>query len=194
MPDYAIKLRPRGTPARAGRRDNLFRVVVIETDRLVLRRLTADDADFMLDLLTQPSFIKNVGDRGVRTRDEARAYIGSGAVASYTRHGFGLYLVVLKETGESMGICGLVKRDGLDDVDIGYAFLPQFWRKGYAVESAAAVKNYAGAVVGLKRLVAVTTPDNAESVRVLEKIGLTFERTVRLSDGGEELQLFSTAL
>lgn len=166
-------------------------MTVIETDRLILRRLTPDDADFMLDLLNQPSFIQNIGDRDVRTRDEARAYISDGAVASYKRHGFGLYLVVLKETGDSLGICGLVRRHGLDDVDIGFAFLPQFWAKGYAVESAAAVKAYARDVAGLKRLVAITIPGNAHSIRVLEKIGMEFERIVRLSEGGEELRLFS---
>lgn len=167
---------------------------VIETARLALRRLSHADAAFMLDLLNQPSFIANIGDRGVRTLEEARAYIDNGAVASYSRHGFGLYLVVVKETGEAAGICGLVKRDGLDDVDIGFALLPQHWKKGYAVESARAVKDYASSVVGLSRLVAITSPDNRASIRVLEKIGLRFEKMVRLSVKGEELKLFSCDL
>ncbi len=169
-------------------------MIVIETERLTLRQLNAADAPFMLDLLNQPSFIENIGDRGVRTLEDARAYILNGAVASYERHGFGLYLVVLKDTGEAAGICGLVKRDGLDDVDIGFAFLPQHWRKGYAVESAAAVKGYATTAVGLARLVAITSPENWASIRVLEKIGLAFEKTIRLSPTGEDLKLFSTTL
>lgn len=166
----------------------------IETGRLALKRLTTDDAAFMLDLLNQPSFIQNVGDRGVRTLAQAQAYIANGAVASYARHGFGLYLVAVKETGEAAGICGLVRREGLEHVDIGFAFLPQHWGKGYAVESAAAVKAYARDVAGLRRLVAITTPGNWPSIRVLEKIGLAFEKTVRLSPDGEELKLFSCDL
>jgi RimJ/RimL family protein N-acetyltransferase len=112
-------------------------------------------------------------------------------VASYAKHGFGLYLVVLKETNESIGMCGLIKREGLDDVDIGYAFLPRFWSKGYAVESALATKEYAKDVIGLKRLVAITDPANEGSIRVLEKIRLRFEKMVKLSDDDIELKLFA---
>jgi RimJ/RimL family protein N-acetyltransferase len=148
----------------------------------------------MLDLLNQPSFIENIGDRGVRTLEDARTYIENGAVASYARHGFGLYLVVVKATGEAAGICGLVRREGLDDVDIGFALLPQHWKKGYAVESALAVRDYAARAVGLKRLVAITSPGNWASMRVLEAIGLSFEKMVRLTPAGEELKLFSCRL
>ena len=167
---------------------------VIETARLGLRHLTGDDATFMLDLLNQPSFIENIGDRGVRTLDDARVYIENGPVASYARHGFGLYLVVVKDSGEAAGICGLVKRDGLDDVDIGFALLPAHWKKGYGVESALAVRNYAAGVLGLRRLVAITAPANWPSIRVLEAIGLAFERMVRLTPEAEELKLFSCSL
>ena len=164
---------------------------VIETERLALRRLGAQDGRFMLGLLNQPSFLENIGDRGVRTIQQAEAYIANGAVASYEKNGFGLYLVVVKDTGEAAGICGLVKRDGLEDVDIGFAFLPAYWGQGYAVESAAAVKAFARDTVGLKRLVAITTPANRPSMRVLEKIGLSFEKTVRVAPDGEELNLFA---
>ena len=164
---------------------------ILETERLLLRQLSAEDAEFILALVNEPSFIQNIGDRGVRTLDDARSYILKGPVASYARNGFGLYLVVLKETNESIGMCGLVKRDGLDDVDIGYAFLPKFWSKGYAVESALAVEAYAKDVVGLKRMVAITTPANAGSIRVLEKIGLRFEKMIRLSEDDVELKLFA---
>src|SRR6185503_13067540 len=107
---------------------------ILETERLQIRQLSREDAPFILQLVNEPSFIQNIGDRGVRTLADANSYILNGPVASYARNGFGLYLVVLKETNESIGMCGLIKRAGLDDVDIGYAFLPKFWSKGYAVE------------------------------------------------------------
>jgi RimJ/RimL family protein N-acetyltransferase len=164
---------------------------VLETERLLLRQFSTKDAGFILRLLNEPSFIQNIGDRGVRTLEDARAYLLNGPLASYAQNGFGLYLVVLKETGESIGMCGLIRRQGLEDVDIGYAFLPEFWSRGYAVESAEAVKAYARDVVGLKRLVAITDPANAGSIRVLEKIGLRFEKMVRLSEDDIELKLFA---
>lgn len=163
---------------------------VLETSRLVLRRLAAEDAEFILGLLNQPSFLRYIGDKGVRTLDDAREYIRTGPQASYARHGFGLYLVSRREDGAPIGMCGLLKRDALDDVDVGFAFRPEFWSKGYAFESAAAVAAYARDVLGLARLVAVTAPDNERSIRVLERMGLRFESTVRISEDGEELKLF----
>jgi [ribosomal protein S5]-alanine N-acetyltransferase len=169
-------------------------VKVIETERLILRYLSQDDAEFMLELLNDPSFIQNIGDRKIRSLDGAKVYIKNGPVASYAQHGFGLYLVELKETGESIGICGLIKRDVLDDVDIGYAFLPRYWSKGYAIESALAVKQYARDVVGLKRIVGITDPRNAGSIRVLEKLGMTYQKMVKLAVDDIELKLFSVDL
>ena len=167
---------------------------VLETDRLILRQFSIDDADFILRLLNEPSFIRNIGDRGVRTLEDARSYLTRVPIASYERNGFGLYLVVLKESGESIGMCGLIKRDALEDVDIGYAFLPEYWSKGYAVESAQAVKDYARDVIGLKRLVAITDPENQGSIRVLEKIGLKFEKMIRLSEDDIELKLLGAEI
>jgi RimJ/RimL family protein N-acetyltransferase len=164
---------------------------ILETERLLLRQLTTEDAEFILQLLNEPSFIQNIGDRGVRTLADARLYLLNGPIASYAKNGFGSYLVILKETNESVGMCGLIKRDGLDDVDIGYSFLPKFWSKGYAVESALAVKEYAKNVIGLKRIVAITDPANEGSIRVLEKIGLRFEKMVQLSADDIELKLFA---
>ena len=169
-------------------------VTVIETERLLLRQLAIEDAGFILELLNEPSFIRNIGDRGVRTIEGANSYILNGPVASYAKNGFGLYLVKLKETDESIGMCGLIKRDTLDDVDIGYAFLPKFWSKGYAVESAQAVKEYAKNTIGLDRLVAIVDPENEGSIRVLEKIGLQFEKMVRLSEDDIDLKLFGASL
>src|ERR1051325_1919723 len=165
-------------------------MTVLETDRLSLRHLSSADAEFILELLNEPSFIRNIGDRGVRTIEAANSYILNGPVSSYAKNGFGLYLVKLKETDESIGMCGLIKRDTLQDIEIGYAYLPRFWSKGYAVEAAQAVKEYAKSVIGLHRMVAIVDLGNAGSIRVLEKIGLQFERMVRLSEDDIELKLF----
>ena len=166
---------------------------VLETGRLILRQFTGDDAPFILQLVNEPSFIQNIGDRGVRSLDDAKLYIENGPIASYARNGFGLYLVQLKETGEPMGMCGLIKRPALEDVDIGYAFLPKFWAKGYAIESALAARDQARSL-GLKRLVAIINPDNEGSIRVAEKLGMSFERMIRLSADDIEIKLFATDL
>ena len=167
---------------------------ILECERLILRQFSNEDAEFILELLNEPSFIQNIGDRKVRSLDGAKAYINKGPVASYTRHGFGLFLVELKETSQAIGMCGLIKRETLDDVDIGYAFLPRFWSKGYAVESALAVKTYARNVIGLKRIVAITDPQNAGSIRVLEKIGMKFEKMVKIAKDDIDLKLFAVDL
>jgi len=167
-------------------------VNVLETERLNLRRLSIDDAGFILQLLNEPSFIRNIGDKGVQTVADARQYVLNGPVASYQRYGFGLYAVELKESGQTIGICGLVKRETLADVDIGFAFLPGYWSKGYAVESASAVKAYGLEALGLKRLVAITNPENAGSIRVLEKIGLKYQRLVQLSGDGPWIRLYAS--
>ena len=163
---------------------------VLETERLTLREITTDDAEFLLGLLNEPSFIENIGDRNVRTIDDACRYALNGPIASYKQHGFGLYLVVLKETGAPIGICGLVKRDSLPDADIGYAFLPAYWRKGYALEATTATKRHAFEVLGHKHLLAIVNPANASSIRVLDKLGLKFERMVRMSEDAPEICLY----
>lgn len=168
--------------------------MVLETDRLRLRQISVDDADFILQLLNEPSFIQNIGDRGVRTQDDARSYILKGPVASYEKHGFGLWLVEAKESGASIGICGLIKRDVLADVDVGYALLPQFWSQGYALESASAVLSYAREKLGLKRVLAVVNSDNHSSIRLLEKIGFQYEKMVKLSAAAPEIKLYASAI
>lgn len=169
-------------------------MTILETDRLILRELTPNDAEFIFELLNEPSFIQNIGDRNIRTLDDACAYIVNGPVASYAKNGFGLYLIVLRETGESIGMCGLIRREGLEHVDIGYALLPRFWSRGYAVEAARATKAYAKGVIGLKRIVAIVDPANESSIRVLEKIGLRYEKMVRLSADDIDLKLFGVDL
>jgi|ERR1043165_1197992 RimJ/RimL family protein N-acetyltransferase len=164
---------------------------VVETDRLIVRWLSPDDDDFILGLLNEPSWLRFIGNKSVKTKADARAYILKGPVAMYSRLGFGLYLVELKEEGRSIGICGLIKRDALEDVDIGFAFLPAYWGKGYAYEAASAVMDHGKTAFGLKRLVAITSPDNEASVRLLEKLGFCFERMVKLTDDSEEIKLFA---
>ena len=164
---------------------------VLETERLILRWLTADDAPFIVELLNDPGWLRFIGDRGVRTLDDARSYLLKGPVAMVERLGFGLYLTERKADGEPMGICGLIKRDGLDDIDIGFAFLPQYGGIGYAEEAAAAVMEHGKRAFALKRIVGITSHDNESSIKLLEKIGLKFERMVRLSRDDEEVMLFA---
>jgi len=163
---------------------------ILETERLTLRHLSTDDAAFILELLNDPAFIRNIGDKGVRTEDDARRYIETGPRDSYARRGFGLYRVEITETGEPIGMCGLVTRAYLADPDIGFAFLPRFWSKGYAFESAAAVVRHAREAFGIERVVAIVSPDNRGSIRVLEKLGLRFERMIKVSEDQPPIKLF----
>jgi RimJ/RimL family protein N-acetyltransferase len=165
---------------------------IIETERLNLRKLSTGDAEFILELLNDPSFIRYIGDKGVRNLEDAKKYIVTGPLDSYERHGFGLWLVELRDSETPIGMCGLLKRESLPDVDIGFAFLPQFRSKGYAYESAAAVANYGKSVLGLKRLVAITDPDNSGSIKLLEKIGLRFNGMIQLSEDAPKIKLFAT--
>lgn len=164
-------------------------MAIIETERLTLRRIGVADAAFMLELLNEPSFLRYIGDRGVRTLDDATAYILNGPVASYQRHGFGLYLTLLKQEAVPIGICGLLKRDTLPDADLGFAFVPRAWRRGYALESTAAVLAYARRELGLRRIAAITSPDNDASISLLEKLGFRREGTIRLTPDGPETTL-----
>lgn len=154
---------------------------VLETPRLLLRWITTDDAPFILELLNEPSFLRYIGDKGVRTLDDARNYILTGPVASYQRYGFGLYLVQLKEGEVPIGMCGLLKRDTLPDVDVGYALRPAYWSRGYAFEAASATLAHGREAFGLRRIVAITSPDNAGSRALLVKLGMRYEETLSLS-------------
>jgi len=165
---------------------------VLETDRLILRYLSTGDAEFVLELLTEPSFIRYIGDKQVRTLDDARAYVLEGPARSYETYGFGLNLVELKPDRTPIGICGLLKRDTLPDPDIGFAFLPSYWNRGYAFEAAAAVMKHARENLGVDRVLAITTPDNEASARLLTKIGLRFDRVVKLAEDAAEVKLFTS--
>ena len=163
----------------------------LETGRLTLRRIGLGDAGFILGLLNEPSFLLHIGDKGVRTENEARRYIENGPLASYARFGFGLGLLQRRDGGEPIGICGLLKRDWLEDVDLGFALRPPFWGRGYAFEAASAVLVQAREELGLRRIVAVTSLDNGPSIQLLGKLGFRFERIARFTEGGEELRLFA---
>jgi [ribosomal protein S5]-alanine N-acetyltransferase len=164
--------------------------MVLETERTRLIRLKSEDSPFILEVVNDPSFIENIGDRGVRTLSDAEAYIKR-VTDSYERHGFGLYRVELKDSKESIGISGLVKRDTLAEPDVGFAFLPKYWLKGYAVETAQAVLNYARDELKIKRVLGITSPKNVGSVRVLEKIGLKFDGVTKLVGDDKDVKLFS---
>ena len=166
-----------------------FNMNVIQTERLSLRQLELHDAEFILELLNEAQFLRFIGDKGVRNLADARAYILKGPMDSYQQHGFGLYAACLLD-GAPTGICGLVKRDGLADVDVGFAFLARHCAQGYAVESASAVLAHARHVLRLQRIVAITSPENFGSIAVLERIGLKFERMIRLAEHSPELKLF----
>ena len=165
-------------------------MTILETERLKIRQMNEADAKFILRLLNEPSFLRFIGDKGVRSIDDAREYILNGPVASYQQNGFGLYLVELKDTCTPIGMCGLLKRKLLADADIGFAFVPEFWNKGYALESASAVMVYGKDVLKLPRIVAITNKDNDTSAKLLEKLGMRFDRLMALAGDVQETRLF----
>jgi RimJ/RimL family protein N-acetyltransferase len=156
---------------------------VLDTDRLILRRFTLNDAEFIYRLVNDPSWLRFIGDKDVRDLDGARRYLREGPLDMYERFGFGMYRVEERASGLPTGMCGLIKRDTLPDVDVGYAFLPEFRGKGYAYEAASAVLDHGRRVFGLQRILAIVSPDNAGSIRVLEKAGMQFERQLELRPG-----------
>ena len=164
---------------------------ILDTDRLALRELNPQDAAFILELVNEPAWLQYIGDRGIRTLEAARDYLLKGPIAMYARHGFGLWLVELRDGQTPVGICGLIKRDALDDIDLGLAFLASYRRKGYAYEAARTTMLYARSVLGVRRLAAITSLDNEGSRRLLEKLGFIFERTIRLSADAPEVNLYA---
>ncbi len=161
------------------------------TDRVVVAPLTLADDAFIVALLTDPDWLRYIGDRGVRTTDDARRYLETGPMASYAAHGFGLFRVARRDTGVPIGICGLLRRETLPDVDIGFAFLPAHRGQGFAVETARATLRYARETLGLDRIVAIVSPENAASIRVLETLGMRQEGMVQLSDDRDAVCLFA---
>lgn len=167
-------------------------VKVAETPRLILRRLTLDDVPFIRRLVNDPDWLRYIGDKNVHSDDDAVRYLETGPIDMYRRLGFGLWAVELKEGGAPIGMCGLIRRDTLEDVDLGFALLPAFRGRGYATEAATAALAYGRTAFGLRRIVAITTPDNDASARLLERLGFRFERVLESPDNPERLRLYAS--
>lgn len=167
---------------------------MIETERLIIDTFSVDDAAFVLELLNTPAWLTFIGDRNVRTLDDAKQYILTGPLTSYERFGFGPYVVKLKASELPIGICGLYKRDALPDVDLGFAFLPAYAGKGYGYEAASTVLTYAKTVLRLTRMTGITKPTNQSSIRLLEKLGMRFEKKIIFVADGQESLLFGLTL
>jgi RimJ/RimL family protein N-acetyltransferase len=159
----------------------------------VLRPFTLDDALFIVELLNDPGWLRFIGDRGVRNEEDARAYLNERVFTHATQNGFALAMVALRSDATPIGMCGLIRRDTLPDVDLGYAFLPAFRGQGYATEAAAAWLARGFEQHGLKRIVAITSPDNAVSGRVLEAIGMRFEQRLRIEGYEEDSLLYAAS-
>jgi RimJ/RimL family protein N-acetyltransferase len=156
--------------------------MIIETSRLRIRRLTLEDADFILRLVSEPAFIANIGDKGVRTLADARIFISKGPWTCQAKAGYGQFLVCRKQDGESIGVCGLLFRDGLNLTDVGFAILAEHRGQGFAFEAASAVMKYGLAELQIEEIVGLTLAENTASIRVLEKLGMKFDRVVKIFD------------
>jgi ribosomal-protein-alanine N-acetyltransferase len=167
---------------------------IAETERLVLRELSPDDAVFMCELLNDPSWLRNIGDRNVRTSQQAAQYIEDKIIGSYRSFGFGMYLAELKDGGDPIGLCGLVKRDSLPAPDVGFALLPRFCKCGYALEATRAVIRYAHTEFKFPTLLAIVKPDNVSSIKLLERLGFCQEGDYRPPSGGTQLKLYTIAV
>jgi len=168
--------------------------LIHETPRLRLRELTAEDAAFILELLNEPAWLRFIGDRNVHSLEDARGYIARGPAASYVKNGYGLWAVALRESGEPLGMCGLIRRDSLPHPDLGFAFLARHRGRGYAREAAAAAVALARERFQIARLLAITDPDNGASQAVLEHVGFVFERHFTWSEAGKEQALYTNDL
>jgi ribosomal-protein-alanine N-acetyltransferase len=165
--------------------------IVVETPRLVVRQLTPDDATFLLGLFNEPSFLANIGDRGIRSVEDAHRFIVEVPMASYAKNGHGHYRVELRDTGTVIGTCGLIRRDYIGETDIGFAYLPAYWGQGYAYEAAVAVMEFGRTQLRMTRIVAVVSPHNTPSIRLLEKLGLRYSGPTQLAPGAETIHLYA---
>ena len=166
----------------------------LDTGRLILRRITYDDAGLMLAIWNDAAFVKHVGDRGVRSESEAREALEAGAFRLYAEYGYGPYKMIRKDDATAIGICGLFKRDNLDDPDIGFAVLPDYCGQGYAGEAARAVVAHARDDLGLRKLTAIVSPGNSASIGLIEKLGLTFTGMITMPGEDEAIRLYGMAL
>lgn len=164
---------------------------VLQTERLILSQLSYNDTEFIIELLNDPSFIQYIGDKGVRTEEDAHDYFRTGPLHSYEAYGYGLFRTALTDGDIPIGICGLVKREYLADPDVGFALLPAYWSQGYALEAASAVIEWGRRSLGLKRIVGIVNPENRGSIELLEKLGLRFERSIRADGNVHDVSLYS---
>ena len=167
---------------------------IAKTKRLVLRHVVREDAPFLHRLLNEPSWLENIGDRGVRTLPEAERYIQDKFIVPYESLGFGMYLTELADEKRPIGLCGLVKRGYLPDPDIGFAYLPEFWGSGFAFEAAAAIMRHSSTALRLSRLLAIVKPDNIRSVRLLERLGFSPQGECRVPSADELLALYAVVV
>lgn len=167
---------------------------IFETERLILRPSSETDAEFVFELFNTPKWLQFIGDRNITTIESAKNYIQTKLLPQHERLGFGNYTIIRKLDNTKIGSCGLYDREGLDGIDIGFAFLPQFEKMGYAFEAANHLKKMALENFGLKKLSAITTKDNFASQKLLEKLGLKFCETISLPNDPEELMLFEIEL
>ena len=165
--------------------------MIVETERLILRKITIEDAAFVLRLVNEPSFLSNIGDKGVKNLDDAERFILAGYWTNQERPGYGMFLVELKDGGDPIGGCGLLYREVLDVTDIGFAFLPEYWNRGFAYEAAEAILKYGRSTLGVDKIVGLTSPDNLASIKLLKKLGMEFEKTVKMSDDDPGTVLYS---
>lgn len=169
-------------------------LVNLETERFRIRALTIIDAGFMLQLMNTPSWIKNIGSRNVNDKTTASNYIANNIINSYNINGFGLFLVTLKKSNQPAGICGIVKREGLTIPDLGFAMLPVYEGKGFATEASKAVVSYAEKILGISTIAGITKPENIASIRVLEKVGMQFDKLIQLPQNSDLFSLYTMAL
>ncbi len=165
--------------------------MIVETKRLILRKINVEDAEFVLRLVNEPSFVANIDDKGVKNLDDAKRFIMEGYWTNQERSGYGMFLVELKAEGDSIGGCGLLYRKFLDVTDIGFAFLPEYWHRGFAFEAAEAILKYGHTTLGVKKIVGLTSEDNLGSIKLLKKLGMDFEKTVKMSDNDPGTVLYS---
>ena len=169
-------------------------MVVAQASRLYLRHIEIEDAGFMLSLLNEPAFLKFVGDKQVRDLESAQSYIRQGPIASYESYGFGLYLIELVGSSEAIGMCGLLKRSFLESADLGFALMAEYRGHGYAFEAAQVTVDLARDILKLPNLVAVTADNNDRSIKLLQKLGMSFDKLIALPGSDKEVKLFSLRL
>lgn len=164
---------------------------LLKSNRLLLREINLKDADFIYRLMNDPAWLQNIGDRNIHSVKDAEAYIESKIFTSYQENGFGFYVIELLDSKKAVGSAGLVNREGLDHIDIGYALLPDYRGFGYAFEATKLIYEYGTTTLGLDKIVAIVNPENQKSIHLLEKLGLEFERMVVLPDTEEQISLYS---